>query len=134
MRAILLTLCAACASCFATSGDLDRAIESIARDIAVVAEDAADSAQAVRDAWQRGEITAAEMEKRLQDIRAAAVTLAKDAAREEMAGLQETIEKRPEAVVRETTETLAKRDAEDALYDFKLERTEEHLAKAEAKR
>jgi hypothetical protein len=82
--------------------------------------------------------------------------------REVVDGVKETIESRPEVIAGTAGNVLgsvvpgplgellmlagtaaatyfaagrkAKKDAEDAVWDFKLERTQEHLAKAEAKK
>jgi hypothetical protein len=168
-RVLILALPLALCSCLATSGEIDRAIADITGRINVVARDSQESADAARAAWQRGEIDYAELEKRLQDIRAATMGTGKEIVADVLEGVKETMAQRPEAAVRETTETIggmlpgtageilifgggliatylaarreaaakaaaAKREAEDALYDFKLERTQEHLAKAEAKK
>jgi hypothetical protein len=161
VRLTLLALPLALCSCFATSGDLDKAVADIAGRISVVADSAQASAEAAREAYTRGELTYAELQKRLQDIRAATLEAGEAVTREVVDGLKETIENRPEVVAQATGDVIggvipgplgqiialagtaaatyfassrkAKKDAEDAVWDFKLERTQEHLVKAEAK-
>lgn len=99
MKPLALILCALCASCLATSGEIDRAIADITGRIDVVARDSQQSAEAAREAWQRGEISYAELEKRLQDIRAATLGASKDITEDVLAGVKEAIEQRPEEVI-----------------------------------
>jgi hypothetical protein len=162
MKIPILILCALCASsCLATSGDLERATAEIAERVAVVARSAEESAQAVRDAYARGELTYAELQQRLQDIRAATLEAGEAVTKEVIDSVRETIESRPEVIAQtagnaagalipgplgQLAEMLilaggayaaasrkAKKDAEDAVWDLRMERTKEHLAKAEAK-
>jgi len=103
MKYPLLILCALCASCLATSGEIDRAIADITGRIDVVARDAQESSDAARAAWQRGEISYAELEKRLQDIRAATLGAAKETTEAVLGAVKEAIEERPEEVVKGVT-------------------------------
>lgn len=84
--------------CFATTGDLEGAVADITGRIDVVARDAQQSADAAREAWKRGEITYAELQQRLQDVRAATLDQSKVITREVIDGVKETIATRPEVV------------------------------------
>lgn len=164
MRLLIAALGVACilTGCFATTGDLEGAVADITGRIDVVARDAQQSAEAAREAWKRGEITYAEMQQRLQDIRAATLDSSKAITREVIDGVKETIATRPEVVAQAGADALgqvipgvpgellalvgtglatyfaasrkAKKDAEDAVWDARYERKEEQLAKAEAGR
>ena len=106
MRHIILTCTLLCASCIATSGDLEQMGAEITERIAVAARSAEESASAAREAWKRGEIDYAELQSRLQDIRSATLDVARETTREVVAGVRETIEQRPE-VVAQTGATIA---------------------------
>jgi hypothetical protein len=95
-----------CCSCLATSGEIDRAIADITGRIDVVARDAQESSEAARAAWQRGEISYAELEKRLQDIRAATLGTAKETAETVLEGVKEAIEQRPAEAIKTGTEMV----------------------------
>ena len=97
MRALVLVL-PLLAGCLATTGELDTAVTEITGRIDAVARDAQESAEAAREAWRRGEIDYAELQKRLQDIRAATLDVAKETTREVMGELRDTIRARPEVV------------------------------------
>lgn len=93
-----LILAMLCAGCVATTGDLDGAVTEITARIDAAARDAQESAEAARAAWQRGEITYAELQARLQDIRAATLDVAKETTEQVVREMRETIEARPEVV------------------------------------
>lgn len=159
MRALLALLALPLCGCLATSGDLDGAVADITERIEVVARSAEESAAAARGAWERGEITYADLQKRLQDIRAATLDVAKETTTEVLDGLKETMESRPEVVAQATGDVLgqvipgvpgellgmigtaaaayfaatrkSKKDAEDAVWDARYERKEEALARLE---
>ena len=99
MRHTITVLALLCASCLATSGEIDRAIADITGRIDVVAKDAQQSSEAARAAWQRGEISYAELEARLQDIRAATLGAAKETAETVLEGVKDAIEQRPEELI-----------------------------------
>lgn len=96
MRYILLALL--CTSCVATTGDLDRAVTDITSRVNEVAQEASASADEAREAWKRGDITYAELQRQLADIRAGVVDVASETTAEVIGQLKETLEERPEVV------------------------------------
>lgn len=100
MKLLIAALGLACilTGCFATAGDLEGAVADITGRIDVVARDAQQSSEAAREAWKRGEITYAEMQQRLQDVRAATLDQSKEITREVIDGVKETIATRPEVI------------------------------------
>lgn len=107
MRSALAAVALLCASCIATSGDLERAVTDISERVSVVARSAEESAEAAREAYRQGSISYAELQQRLQDIRAATLDVAQETAKEVIGDLRETLEKRP-AVVAETGAAVAR--------------------------
>lgn len=97
MRALALTLPLLC-GCVATSGELERAVGDITARVDEIAQEARADADAAREAWRRGDITYAELQRQLADIREATLDVSKETAREVIGDLRETIEARPEVV------------------------------------
>lgn len=98
MKLVLIITAMLCTSCLATSGDLDRIGAEVGARIDAVARSAEESAAAAREAWRQGDISYAELQKRLQDIRSATLDVAKETTEQVVREVRETIEARPEVV------------------------------------
>jgi len=96
VKLLLIITALVCTSCLATTGDLDRIGAEVGARIDAAARSAEESAAAARDAWRRGEITYAELQSRLQDIRSATLDVAKETTQQVVREVRETIERRPE--------------------------------------
>lgn len=97
MRALLAIIAVVLMpSCIATSGDLEQLGVELTRELSHVADSAAQSSEAARDAFRQGEITYTELQQRLADIRGATLEAAEHTTGQVIGELKEVIESRPE--------------------------------------